>query len=330
MGSWYLPATQALEINMNKETYDKFHALLLGLPGWRDSRSREALVQGAFWGHPVLDDLILNEGPATAASHLLRRCQEMDTPTDNGLSPLCALLTEIRKLVGSGGSRDAVIEELQASLCQGMETVIGTHGRGILSVLFLAAEPSNAARIRVNAEYRAIGEQLRQSRHRDRINLLPPLLASRPADINRAVQEHQPDMIHFSGHGAGPAGIYLEDDAGKARLASTSALVALVQTTKERTRVVILNACSTQPQAEAIARYIDYAVGTRESVTDAAATAFSKGFYQALGAQSSVDIKAAFRSGCSLIQLEGIPGHHIPVLYRGRGQQPPLSCTDQE
>ncbi|MCP4377470.1 MAG: hypothetical protein GY794_15000 [bacterium] len=248
---------------MNKETYDKFHALLLGLPGWRGLRSREAFVQGALWGHPALDDLILNEGAATAASNLLQRCQEMDAATDSGLSPLCALLAEIGKRVGCGGRRDALIEELQASLCQGAETATGTRERGILSILFLAAEPSDAARIRVNAEYRAIDEELRQSRHRDRIRLLNPVLASRPADINRAVQEYLPDIIHFSGHGAGPAGIYLENAEGKARLASTPALEALIQPTRKRTRVMILNACSTQSQAEAIAHYIDYAVGTR-------------------------------------------------------------------
>jgi hypothetical protein len=313
---------------MDKDTYDKYHALLLGLPGWRDPRSRAAFVQGAFWGHPVLDDLILDEGPATAASNLLQRCEAMDTPTDAGLSPLCALLAEVRKRVGSGGSRDAVIEELEASLCQGPAAGTGKHDRAILSVLFLAAEPSDAARIRVGAEYRAIEETLRGARHRDRIRLLPPILASRPVDINRAIQEHRPDIIHFSGHGTGPAGIYLEDDSGQARLASTSALVALVRTTAERTRAVILNACSTQPQAEAIARQVDYALGTREPVTDAAATAFSVGFYQALAAQPSIDMEAAFRSGCELIQLEGIPEHHIPVLYR-KGRSP-LSCTEQD
>jgi len=313
---------------MNKDTYDTFLKLILGLPGWHDSRSRRAFVEGAFWGHPVPDNLDLDGGPATAASNLLKRCQDLDTPMDTGLSPLCALLAEIRKLVGSGGRRDAVIEELQARLCQGAETATGTREQEIISVLFLAAEPSDAARIRVNAEYRAIDEQLRQSLHRDRINLLPPVLASRPVDVNRAVQNNKPDIIHFSGHGAGPAGIYLENDAGQARLASTSALVALIQASTAHVRAVIINACSTQSQAEAIARHVDYAVGTRESIIDAAATAFSEGFYQALGAQPSVDIEAAFRSGCALLQLEGHPGYHIPVLYRR--QQPPLSCPDQK
>jgi hypothetical protein len=312
---------------MDKDTYDKYHALLLGLPGWRDPRSRKAFVQGTFWGHPVLDDLVLDDGPATAASNLLQRCQELDTPTDSGLSPLCALLAEIRKLVGSGGRRDKVIEELQARLCQGPAAGTGARERAVLSVLFLAAEPSDAARLRVNAEYRAIEETLGGSRHRDRIRLLPPVLASRPIDINRAIQEHQPDIIHFSGHGTGPAGIYLEDDSGRAKLASTNALVALIQAAP-RARLVILNACSTQSQAEAIARHIDYALGTRNPITDAAATAFSVGFYQALGARPSIDIEAAFRSGCALIQLEGLPGHHIPVLYRRA--QPPLSCTEQD
>jgi len=312
---------------MKKDNYDKFHTLLLGLPGWRNPRSREAFLQGALWGHPILDHLSLGGTPATAAAGLLQLCEEMDTPTESGLSPLCALLAEIRKLVGSGGRRDAVIAELQCDLCQDAATTSAVRESGIIRILFLAAEPSDKARIRVNAEYRAIDEQLRQSHHRDRIRLLKPLLATRPLDINRALQEHRPHIIHFSGHGSGPAGIYLEDDAGQARLATTSALAALMQTPGANTRAVVLNACSTQSQAEAIVRHIDYAVGTQESITDTAATAFSVGFYQALGARTSLDVEAAFHSGCTLMQLEDIPEHHIPILYRR--QESPLSCSDQ-
>ena len=312
---------------MDKKTRDLFLDLLLGLPGWRDQRSRTAFLQGALWGHPVLERLNTTGGPADIAADLLQACEELDTPTETGLSPPCALLAEIRSLVGTGGKRDQVISELESRLCHNTGIDTAEAATAIPSVLFIAAEPTNEARIRVSAEFRAVDELLRQAKHRDRIHLLQPVLTTRPADLNRAMQEHRPDIVHFSGHGDGPDGIWLEDDTGKAKLASTEALAALFRPLASRTRAVVLNACSTETQAKAIAQHIEFAIGTRERITDAAATAFSIGFYQALGARPSLDILAAFDSGCTLVQLEDIPGHQIPILYRKDGT--PVSCTDQ-
>jgi len=80
----------------------------------------------------------------------------------------------------------------------------------------------------------------------------------------------------------------------------------------------VLNACFSEPQAEAIAEHIDYVIGTREAIGDDTAIAFSIGFYRALAAARSVE--EAFQLGCAEIRMADIPEHAIPVLMTGRGK----------
>ena len=78
------------------------------------------------------------------------------------------------------------------------------------------------------------------------------------------------------------------------------ALVHLFRTLKDNIRLVLLNACSTRPQAEAIAETIDCTIGMRKPIGDDAAIVFAASFYRALGFGRSV--KEAFELGkaCAL------------------------------
>ncbi len=51
-----------------------------------------------------------------------------------------------------------------------------------------------------------------------------------------------------------------------------------------------------------------------KEVDDFAAIKFATGFYSALGNGESVEF--AYKLGCSVIQLEGIPEHLTPVLKK--------------
>ena len=75
---------------------------------------------------------------------------------------------------------------------------------------------------------------------------------------------------------------------------------------------VVLNACYSEIQAEAIARHIDYVIGMKKGVGDAAAIEFAVAFYDALGAGESVEF--AYKLACNAIQWAGLPGHLVPVL----------------
>jgi hypothetical protein len=75
---------------------------------------------------------------------------------------------------------------------------------------------------------------------------------------------------------------------------------------------VVLNACYSEQQAEAIAKHIDYVVGMKKAIGDEAAIKFAVGFYDALGAGMNYEI--AFDFGRNAIDLRGIPEHLTPVL----------------
>ena len=65
---------------------------------------------------------------------------------------------------------------------------------------------------------------------------------------------------------------------------------------------VLLNACYSEEQADAIVTHINYVIGMRQEIRDDAAIAFSKGFYRALGYGFSIE--QAYEFGCNAIQLE--------------------------
>jgi hypothetical protein len=179
-----------------------------------------------------------------------------------------------------------------------------------LKILFLAAAPSDEVRIRVDREFRAIGQSLIAAKERERY-VLESRWAITPADLQQALLAEQPDMLHFAGHGT-ENGIMLEDRNGCAKAVSEDALDNLLRLFSGRIKCVILNACYSASQAAVIARHVPYVIGMNHAITDNAAILFAAGFYRALGA--GYDVPFAFRTGINAIALEGIAGSAIPVL----------------
>jgi len=194
-------------------------------------------------------------------------------------------------------------------------------------ILFLAANPKNTSRLRLDEEVREISAGLERAKNREQFELLQKW-AARPRDIQRAMLDIEPQIIHFSGHGAGEKGLIFEDDTGVMKFVAGEALSGLFELFANQVECVLLNGCYSQVQAEAIAQHIPYVIGMQQEVSDKAAIAFSVGFYDALGAGRS--IQDAYRFGCSAIQLEGLTGNSIPKLCQGKDTNAPgLSSVDQ-
>lgn len=181
-----------------------------------------------------------------------------------------------------------------------------------VTVLFLAADPSDIARLRLGQELRDIRENLQRSKQRDTFRL-ESRESVRPRDITQAIFDVEPQIVHFSGHGTNTGELCFEDILGKTKTIEPNALSSLFELVAEKITCVILNACYSEAQAEAIARHIPFVVGMKQAIGDNAAIAFSVGFYKALGAGRS--FKDAYKFACVEIQLEGIPQHLVPVLY---------------
>ena len=77
---------------------------------------------------------------------------------------------------------------------------------------------------------------------------------------------------------------------------------------------VLLNACYSEVQVNAIVRHIPYVIGMNKEIGDKASIEFAIGFYTALGAGKSIEFSDEF--GCSAIRLAGISEHLTPVLKK--------------
>lgn len=182
----------------------------------------------------------------------------------------------------------------------------------IKTVLVLTANPKSTSRLRLDEEVRDIKTGLQRSRNRDQFNLVQEW-AVRPRDIQRAMLDIKPNIVHFSGHGAGDDGLVFEDETGSPKLVEGQALARLFDLFSDTVECVVLNGCYSLTQAQAIAQYIENVIGMTQEIGDRAAIEFSVGFYTALGAGESIAF--AYELGCNAIHLEGIPEYLTPVLY---------------
>lgn len=89
--------------------------------------------------------------------------------------------------------------------------------------IFLAANPEQTSRLRLDQESREIGEALRRAKESTLFDL-EQRWAVRPDHLRRAILDLNPQIVHFSGHGTGEEGLALENKEGKVHLVSTSAL----------------------------------------------------------------------------------------------------------
>lgn len=183
----------------------------------------------------------------------------------------------------------------------------------ITKILFLASNPRGMSKLRLNEEARDVKEGLRQAKDREWF-AIESQWAIRPRDIRREILYFSPNVVHFSGHGAEDGGLAFENELGQVQLVSPEALSGLFKLFSEHVQCVVLNACYSEIQADAIAQHIGFVVGMGQEIGDQAAIEFSVGFYDALGAGRSVE--SAYEFGCNAIHMAGIEESLTPVFKK--------------
>jgi AAA-like domain/TIR domain/CHAT domain len=181
----------------------------------------------------------------------------------------------------------------------------------VKKILILTANPKNTDRLRLDEEVREIQAALDQSKNRDQFEIITRW-AVRVDDLQPILRDHEPQIVHFSGHGGGSHGLALENELGEMQLVSSTALAGLFELVKEKMECVVLNACYSEEQAKAIYKHIDCVIGMNQAIGDKAAVKFAKGFYGAVGSDRTY--KESFKFGCNLIDLQSIPETSTPVI----------------
>ncbi|MGB3788254.1 MAG: hypothetical protein WA949_09595 [Phormidesmis sp.] len=108
--------------------------------------------------------------------------------------------SSITNLSGSGAIHYNEAADSQLADSQLLETVEPSKK----VILFLAANPVSTRPLRLDEEVREIESGLRRSTHCDRFEL-KQRWAVRTRDLQRALLDCRPQIVHFSGHGVGQA-----------------------------------------------------------------------------------------------------------------------------
>lgn len=193
----------------------------------------------------------------------------------------------------------------------GMIQVNSIFPKQDVRILFLAANPTDTARLQLYKEIRKIDNTLQSAEFRNRFDLRQHW-AVQITELQSFFLRHKPDIVHFSGHGSKTSEIILEDELGESHPVPIRALSQLFETLKDNVRCVVLNACYSEQQAKAIADHIDCVIGMSTAIDDVTAISFSKALYRALG--FGRDMKTAFELACSQIDLENLGQHNTPKL----------------
>ncbi|WP_309111535.1 effector-associated domain EAD1-containing protein [Saccharothrix sp.] len=173
-------------------------------------------------------------------------------------------------------------------------------GSGPGRALCLLSSPTNAARVRLDVEHRTILEI--SARLRNLSVVVNP--ATRVRDIVPALLEAQPELVHFSGHGTADGSLVFEDDAGNAAPVAVDDLARSFAVLDDL-RCVLLNSCYTTGYAEALRSRAEAVIGSTIPLGDECATAFTRGFYTALGHGGT--LRRGYDAGLAEMGLRGCP-----------------------
>ncbi len=181
-----------------------------------------------------------------------------------------------------------------------------------ITVLFLASNPIDQVQLRLDEEARSISEMIRKSKHRESVKL-ESCWALQPMDLLQALNDFDPAIVHFSGHGSDEDEIVFQSQDGIAKLVSKEAIVQTMMASSENIRLVFFNTCYSRNQAEEVSQFVDATIGMNTSIGDDAARLFSSQFYSSIGFGHSVG--KAFQQAKALLMMEGINEENTPQLF---------------
>jgi len=185
-------------------------------------------------------------------------------------------------------------------------------------ILFLAASPLGTNARKLGEECAEIQRELKMTPHRDDFRFESRWAVSID-ELMRHLMELDPTVIHVSGHGGGSAGLLLQDEQGQPQPVSARALGMMIEAAARSVRVVVLDACHTTVQADALRAKVDCVVGMSGAIGDVAARAFAIRFYGALGNRRS--IANAVAQGIAALAAKQLPDEVLPRCVTRDGIQ---------
>lgn len=154
-----------------------------------------------------------------------------------GVNAATAKVGRERQRIENAAAKKRKQDALQLNRAMGsMNRTIEDHSKRLetlenmpekVTVLYLGTSPEDEVRLRIDAEARDIHEAIRKSDNPQCVAFYDRW-AVRQTDLLQVLNETNPDIVHFSGHGATDGSIVLEDQFGNSVLLDKERLSAVV------------------------------------------------------------------------------------------------------
>lgn len=196
-------------------------------------------------------------------------------------------------------------------------------------ILFLASNPKlkyideNGAewqqqKLDLDKEAREIKEAITQSVNRDSIDF-QTRWATRVQDLFQAINETNPTIIHFSGHGTENGELVFQDNADNPKTVSNEVIAEMISASSDDIRMLVFNNCFSSSQAEMIVDKVEATIGMNTSIGDESAILFSSQLYSSIG--FGLSLEKAFGQAKARLMLEDTNEEDTPEIFVKDGFQ---------
>lgn len=196
-------------------------------------------------------------------------------------------------------------------------------------ILFLASNPKlkyvdkNGAewqqqKLDLDKEAREIKEAITKSLNRDSIDF-QTRWATRVQDLFQAINETNPTIIHFSGHGTKNGELVFQDNADNPKKVSNEVIAEVMSACSADIRMLVFNNCFSSSQAEMIVDKVEATIGMNKSIGDESAILFSSQLYSSIG--FGLSLEKAFGQAKARLMLEDTNEENTPEIFVKEGVQ---------
>ena len=194
------------------------------------------------------------------------------------------------------------------------------------TILILVANPHGSDSLDLLPEVHKLKEALKRASCKDQFDIKQEE-ALQKKDLRRHILEHNPQIIHYCGHGT-KEGLIIHDENHQAQLLDNEFLVNLLENFADCVECLVLNACETEPLAIEVVKHLNYAIGMNRVVKDQSAIAFAEAFYDAIGAGK--EIEKAFELGKNAVLGTTSGGNQSRKLIAVREDDSPVTTQNQQ
>lgn len=214
--------------------------------------------------------------------------------------------------------RDAALSRIDDTEQRLKSQIAALHAprRENLRILYGTATPEGD--LRVSQEIRRVKNAVASALHRDLVDIehAPDITAE---DLLNYLTRFQPHVIHFSGHADEDVLVFdggaVEGNEGQE--IPIELFMRAVTAPDQRPALVVLNACDSATNLEALLAGVPIAIGMSEPVGDTDAITFATRFYRAVADGQSIE--SALAIARVDMEMNGLPDHDLPTLVTAPG-----------